>query len=169
VLVDADGMVTGFVRRGSREPSYHFVGVQAAEAAAFATVSPDVPSDTVSALYPALIAARAGAVRAFRTDAVFFDIGTPADYLETSLRLAAREGSRLSADGARVEPDARVERSILWDDVVVEAGAMLKECVVTDGVRVPAETSWHGVTLRVATAELAEGERRIGGLAIASL
>jgi hypothetical protein len=58
---------------------------------------------------------------------------------------------------------------VLWDDVVVEAGAMLRECVVTDGVRVPADTSWHGVTMRVAAGELAPGERRIEDLAIASL
>ena len=41
---------------------------------------------------------------------------------------------------------------------------MLRECVVTDGVRVPADTSWHGVTLRVADGELAPGERRIEDL-----
>ncbi len=41
---------------------------------------------------------------------------------------------------------------MLWDDVVVEDGALLKECVVADGVVVPADTSWHGVTLRVPTA-----------------
>jgi hypothetical protein len=57
----------------------------------------------------------------------------------------------------------------LWDDVVVEAGTMLRECVVTDGVRVPADTSWHGVTIRVADGELMPGERRIDDLAIASL
>ena len=58
---------------------------------------------------------------------------------------------------------------MLWDDVVVEDGAMLRECVVTDGVRVPADTSWHGVTIRNASGDLAPGERRIEGLAIASL
>jgi ADP-glucose pyrophosphorylase len=84
--------------------------------------------------------------------------------------MAAREGLATSA-GARgqVAPGARVERSILWDDVVVEEGAMLKECVVTDRVRVPAETSWHGVSLRVADGELAPGEKRIGNLAISGL
>jgi hypothetical protein len=46
---------------------------------------------------------------------------------------------------------------------------MLRECVVTDGVRVPADTSWHGVTIRNATGELAPNERRIEELAIASL
>jgi hypothetical protein len=46
---------------------------------------------------------------------------------------------------------------------------MLRECIVTDGVHVPDGTSWHGVTLRVADGPLAEGERVIGGLAIASV
>ena len=74
-----------------------------------------------------------------------------------------------NADFARVDASARIERSILWDDVVVEAGAMLDECIVTDGVRVPADTSWHGVTLRVPDSELAPGEKRIGDVLVASL
>ena len=167
VGVGPDGAFTGWVPRGSREPSYHFIGVQVAEPAAFASVPADTPSE-VRTLYPALVAARPGAVRAFRTQASFMDIGTPSDYLETSLLLAAREGSDTSA-GAEISPTARIERSILWDDVIVEDGAMLKDCVVTDGVRVPADTSWHGVTIRVASAELTPGERRIEGLAIGSL
>ena len=42
--------------------------------------------------------------------------------------------------GSRVHLDrsARVTRSILWDDVSVGAGATLDECIVTDGVHVPA-------------------------------
>jgi mannose-1-phosphate guanylyltransferase len=167
VGVGPDGAFTGWVPRGSREPSYHFIGVQVAEPAAFASVPADTPSE-VRTLYPALVAARAGAVRAFRTQASFIDIGTPSDYLETSLLLAAREGIDTSA-GAEISPTARIERSILWDDVIVEDGAMLQECVVTDGVRVPADTSWHGVTIRVASGELTPGERRIEGLAIGSL
>ena len=46
---------------------------------------------------------------------------------------------------------------------------MLRECVVTDGVRIPADTSWHGVTIRAAAGEPATGERRIDDLFIASL
>ena len=167
VGVGPDGAFTGWVPRGSREPSYHFIGVQVAEPAAFASVPADTPSE-VRTLYPALVAAHPGAVRAFRTHASFMDIGTPSDYLETSLLLAAREGIDTSA-GAEISPTARIERSILWDDVIVEDGAMLKDCVVTDGVRVPADTSWHGVTIRVASTELTPGERRIEGLAIGSL
>jgi NDP-sugar pyrophosphorylase family protein len=167
VRVTPDGEFAGWVPRAALEPSYHFIGVQVAEAAAFDSVAAGIPSE-VRTLYSALIAAQPGSVRAFRTRAAFFDIGTPSDYLNTSLTLATREAIDTVAN-AQVSPTARVERSLLWDDVIVEDGAMLRECVVTDGVRVPADTSWHGVTIRIASDELAPGERRIDGLAIGSL
>jgi len=165
---DREGVLTGFAKRGSPDNAFHFIGVQVVEAEAFASVPEHVPFET-SALYTALIASRPGCIRLFNTSAEFFDIGTAADYLDTSLRLADREQTAALPPRARVDPTARVERSILWDDVVVEAGTMLRECVVTDGVRVPADTSWHGVTIRVADGELAPNERRIEDLAIASL
>jgi NDP-sugar pyrophosphorylase family protein len=169
VAVAADGAVTAFVKRGSREPSFHFVGVQAAEPGAFETVPRGTPYE-VGTLYSSLFVSRPGAIRAFRTQAEFLDIGTPADYLSASLRLSEREQPDATfRDCPGVSATARIERSVLWDDVVVEDGAMLRECVVTDGVRVPADTSWHGVTLRAATGELAPGERRIDGLAIGEL
>ena len=170
LAVAGDGGVTHVVKRGSSEPSHHFFGVQVVEAGAFASVPEGVPYESVSKLYPRLIAARHGSVRAFHAQADYLDIGTPTDYLQTSLVVAEREGGSNTAPTARIDEAARVDRSILWDDVVVEAGAMLKECVVTDGVRVPADTSWHGVTLRFAGDDaLAPGERRIGDLAVASL
>ena len=101
----------------------------------------------------------------------------PADYLSTSLTLLARDaaerglpvpGAQLGARSA-VHPSARVENSILWDDVEVGEGTMLRECVVTDGAHVPADTSWIGVTIRRAEGDLAPQERRVGDLAIASL
>ena len=168
IVVEDGDVVTGFVRRGSTTPSWHFIVVQVAEAAAFASVPPHTPYESVAALYPALIAARRGSIRAFASTAEFHDIGTPADYLATALLLGARAGGAVN-DGARIEPGARVEQSVLWDGVVVEEGAFLRECVVADGVRVPADTSWHGVTIRRAEGELADGERRVGEIAVAAL
>ena len=169
VAADADGRFTGFVPRGSSERSFHFVGVQVAEPRAFASIPPDTPYE-VRTLYPALREAQAGAIRLFRTNAEFLDIGTPADYLSTALAIAERDHARTEG-GARsqIAPDARVERSVLWDDVVIGEGAMLKECVVADRVVVPSDTSWHGVTLRVPAGELAPGERVIEGLAVCPL
>jgi len=170
LAVDGSGRITGRVLRGSGQPSYHFIGLQVVEASAFDSVPPDTPYESVAALYPALIAQRPGAVRAWRCAAEFLDIGTPADYLHSALLIGAREG--ISSDvgsRCRIAPTAQLLRSILWDDVVVEAGAVLRDTIVTDGVRVPADTSWHGVTLRRATGNGVEGEKQIGDIAVAAL
>jgi ADP-glucose pyrophosphorylase len=37
-----------------------------------------------------------------------------------------------------VHPTARVTRSVLWDDVAVGAEAVVHECVLADGVVIPA-------------------------------
>ena len=170
VVMNPDGAVTGFTRRGSTAPSHHFVGVQVADAEAFASVPPRTASESVGKVYPGLISARPGSVRAYVSDAEFLDIGTPDDYLRTSLLLAGREpGAALHGTGTRIDPSSRVDDSVLWDDVEVEADVRLRRCVVADGVRVPAATSWEGVTLRRAEGELAPGEQRIGELAMASL
>lgn len=166
--VEGDGVMTGFVPRGSSDPSEHFIGVQVVEAEAFSSV-PDRAVESVGTVYQALIAGRRGSIRTFHTSAEFFDIGTPDDYLRTSLLMASREHGPLRGRGARVDKSARIEESVLWDDVEVGEGAMLRQCVVTDGVRVPADTSWIGVTLRRPTGALAPGERVIDGMAICSL
>jgi mannose-1-phosphate guanylyltransferase len=155
MAVAADGTITGVVPRGASGPSYHFYGVQVAEAAAFAPVPPGVPYETVRTLYPSWIAERPGSVRAYVSDANSLDIGTPSDYLATSLRLAERDG-RATLIGARptIASDARIEDSIIWDDVAIESGAVLRRCVVTDGVRVPASTAWEGVAIHVAAGKL---------------
>jgi NDP-sugar pyrophosphorylase family protein len=169
-IVSDEGIITGFVRRGAGQASWHVIGVQVAEATAFAAVPEHVPYESVLTLYPSLIASHPGAVRAYRCEAEFFDIGTPSDYLSTSLHFSAREpGSPMAGARSCIDPSARVQQSVLWDDVVVEAGALLRECVVTDGVRVPGDTSWHGVSLRVAHGDLVPGEREYEGLAIAAL
>jgi mannose-1-phosphate guanylyltransferase len=170
IVASPDGIVTGFSKRGSAQASYHFVGVQVAEAEAFAALAGGTPYESVGAVYPALLSQRPGAVRTHVCAAEFFDIGTPDDYLRTSLLLSSREGTGVAQGaGTRVDPTARIEDSILWDDVQVGEGSLMKQCIVTDGAQVPEDTSWIGVTLRRADGDLAPGERRIGDLAIASI
>lgn len=140
VLLGGDGAVTRFTRRGDMQPSFHFIGPQVVEADAFLALEDGVPAESVLGVYPALMASRAGSVRGFVSDAAFQDIGTPADLLQTSLDLAAADG-RIDCPrwgrNPQVAPDARVTRSVLWDDVTVGAGAVLTECVVADGVHIP--------------------------------
>jgi NDP-sugar pyrophosphorylase family protein len=144
VLVDGSRVV-GFARRGRTTPNHHFVGVQIAERALFEPLPDNVPAESVAALYPAAIAASGEAgclVGAFVSDASFDDIGTPADYFETSHRIARREGvgDVQAGEGCTIASDARLTRCILWDDVSVESGVELTDCVVTDGARVPSGT-----------------------------
>jgi len=172
VLVNASGDITGFVRRGSPGPSWHFVGLQVAEAAAFARLPPDEPAESVSGLYATLLRESPGSIHAFRADGVFYDIGTAADYLDTSLAFAAREGreNQLVGPGCRVSPDARLARSVLWNDVTVGDHAELIDCVVADGAKIPAEARYQGCAIVKADGrEARPGEERVGDLLLARI
>ena len=135
VIADPHGIVRGFGREAG---AFHYIGIQAVNAAVFAGVDPGVRAETVHGIYPSLIASRQGAVRTFHTAAGFFDIGSPRDYLETAITFAAREGRPLARGrDCVVAPDARLINTILWDGVRIGAGAELTDCVVADGVTVP--------------------------------
>ena len=136
VLVE-DGWVRGFTRAGSDKVSYHFVGVQVAEAAAFSGLEDNVVAESVNWLYPRMLSANSRSIAAFVSSATFRDIGTPADCLRTSHELAAVEGERAIGRGTHVDPSAVLRGSSLWDDVTVGAGATLIDCIVADGARIP--------------------------------
>src|SRR5262249_19580626 len=117
VVVSDEGWVEGFTRAGAPGPSWHFIGVQIADAGAFADLEDGVPAESVGALYPRIMARRTRSVAGFRCQAKFRDIGTPSDYLRTSIELAAIEGSRLIADSVDAADSARLVRTAVWDDV----------------------------------------------------
>jgi NDP-sugar pyrophosphorylase family protein len=144
VAVSEGGWVTGFTRPRASVESFHFIGVQVAAARVFADLADGVPAESVGALYPRLIQSDPRSIRAFVSDATFRDIGTPDDYLRTSLALAAIEGDRLAAGtGSRISESARLVRTAVWDDVTIGEGASLVECVVADGARVPARARYE--------------------------
>jgi NDP-sugar pyrophosphorylase family protein len=148
VIADDAGVVHGF---GRSDGASHFIGIQAVNAAVFAGIDPDAPSETVHGFYPAIIASRPGAIRTFHVRDEFFDIGSPGGYLATARTLAAREQRPLDrGDGCVVADDARVSETILWDRVRIGARAELSECVVADDVVVPpdAKYSRHSLVMR---------------------
>jgi NDP-sugar pyrophosphorylase family protein len=157
VRIDAQGRVTGFVRRGPQaEGSHHYIGVQMVDGCVFDTVEPGAAASTIGGIYDALIASQPDRVRAFVSDAAFSDVGTPGDYWRTSMALAAAEGGDANAGrGAQIDRSARLTRSILWDDVQVGAEVQLDECIVTDGVQVPAgATHRRAILMRDGAGEL---------------
>jgi NDP-sugar pyrophosphorylase family protein len=140
VRLDHEQRVTGFAPRGSADGTYHFIGVQMVQAGVFSKLPAGQPAQSIGGVYDALIAARPGSVRGFVTDSSFWDVGTVADYWTTSWAFMDDDVLPAAAIGrnAQVDPGARISRSILWDDVRVDRGCVIDECVVTDRVSVPA-------------------------------
>ncbi|HUL75002.1 MAG TPA: sugar phosphate nucleotidyltransferase [Vicinamibacterales bacterium] len=144
--LDAEDRVTGFVLKGEGRPSWHFVGVQVARASVFAPLADNVPAETVTGVYRSLVATRPGALRGFRAQTTFLDIGTPRDYLDAALQLAAPATVAIEP-GASIDPGARAARSVLWGGAHVAAGAHLDRAIVTSGVSVPPGFRAHDAIL----------------------
>ena len=126
VLVPDGRWVTGFSRAGAPGPSWHFIGVQVAESKVFAGLDDGVPAESVTGVYPRLMAARPRSVAAFTCDASFRDIGTPSDYLRTSVELAGVEGDRLAAGaGGTRHRSARIASPASVDCLTPASTALL--------------------------------------------
>jgi mannose-1-phosphate guanylyltransferase len=164
-LLDAEGWVTGFCRRGDPRPSYHFMFAQVVAHQVFAGLPDGVPAESVLAVYPALIAEQPRAVRGFVCDAPFVEIGTPADYLIANAAIAAEEGVDPYAPGRRctIAASAQVTRSILWDDVTVDEGAVVDECILGDGVTVPRDARWSRLAVVRAHGRSPQAPERLDG------
>jgi NDP-sugar pyrophosphorylase family protein len=147
VCLDDHDRVLRFARRGTEaQGSWHFIGVQAVNAAVFASLPDNTPLSTIGGVYDTLIRTRPGSVCAFRCDARFWDVGTVSDYLATSRAFCAN-----GLDAGRrthIDPTARVRGCVLWDDVEVGADAELTECIATDHVRVPAGARYERAILQ---------------------
>ena len=160
----ADGWITGFARPGSTRQSYHFIGVQAARAEAFARLEDGIPAESVMGLYPQLIEENRRALRGYVVDAPFKDIGTPADYLQTSMDLASTEGDRMASGvGVAIDASAVLRRTALWDRVTVGPGCHLEECIVCDGVVVPAASTYRRCALVPFRGQPIQQDERVEG------
>jgi NDP-sugar pyrophosphorylase family protein len=144
LVADEAGRWCGVRRAGTSEglrsghSAVHFVGIQIANGTAFSGVPPDTPNETLRQAYPDLVRDDAGAVRVWTTAAAFRDVQTPADYLETARAVAAAERRALDCGRhAAIARSARLDGSILWDDVVVGEDVDLIDCVVGDRAHVP--------------------------------
>src|SRR6185436_11782279 len=136
IVADAAGIVRGFSKRTpgtsgtigtiGTPGTFHYIGVQAVNASVFAGLDVDAVSETVHGIYPPLIADKPEAVRVFHSQASYFDIGSPRDYLETARTIARQEGRPLDRGrDCTIAATASLTDTILWDRVRVGAGATL--------------------------------------------
>jgi mannose-1-phosphate guanylyltransferase len=111
-----------------------FTGVQVVDAFFLDRLRPGF-SDSVRDLY-APMAAAGEQILGLRVRGAWYDLGSPALYLDAQMRLLARRGRSLIDDTARVERGARVVRSVLGPGCVIGRGACITESILWDGVRV---------------------------------
>jgi NDP-sugar pyrophosphorylase family protein len=139
VALDESDVVTHFVPRGGGDRAFHFVGVQMVHRSVFSDLPDGVPLESVGGVYRSLMNERPGSVRGYVSDARFWDVGTPRDYLAAALSLARQEGRADLPRGRNsvVAPTSRLVDTIVWDDVQIEEGCELIRCIVADGVRIP--------------------------------
>lgn len=165
VVVNNRGYVQGFVRPGQHTHS-HFLGVQLVEASVFGCVSETLPTASIGGLYDTLISKQSNAVYAHPVSASFFDVGTPRDYMATSLAIAKADGltSLPLGKGSKVDVSASVIRTAIWDDVIIEAGCRVSDCVITDGVRLPKNTHCERQVITVSENCLLPSRRPLGDL-----
>lgn len=71
---------------------------------------------------------------------------------------------------ARIHTGAVVQRTAVWDDVIVGAGAQLRDCIVGDRVTIPAGADFERCAI-VPAGSLVPGrdERIEGGLLIRAI
>ena len=171
VLVAGDGRVRGFARAGGGAAA-HFLGVQLVEAAVFADLPAGRPAATVGGIYDRLLAVpdsdRPGCIRAHRCEDEFLDVGTPADYLAASLAVARREGYETLpvGGGSTVHPTASLVHTAVWDHARIGADCRLDECIVADGVSLPAGTVLRRRICVPAEAAAPEAGNRVGNAAV---
>ena len=145
---------TGIVRRitslvpGKGQPGTHFTGVHAMHRGALERI-PDGFQCVVRTAYIELVPE--GLVRATKHAGTWVDVGTPEAYLRANLAvldglvpvpLDPWDFGDRGADGVFVGKGARIEgsvrHSVVGEGAVIPAGATLSDCVVWDGVEVPA-------------------------------
>src|SRR2546428_4911860 len=113
-----------------------FTGIQILEPRIFDYIPRGVFSHSTTDVYPQAIA-KGEQIAAHVAEGRWYELSTIQRYLEVSLIMLAEGGQNLyTGSRCRIAADAEVSHSILWDDVIIEAGARLDRAIIPDGVRI---------------------------------
>ncbi|HKB64851.1 MAG TPA: NDP-sugar synthase [Pyrinomonadaceae bacterium] len=142
IVKTADGLLQGFGGMPHADdysvnsPPLMFTGIQILEPKIFDYIPHGVFSHSTVDVYPQAIAT-GERVAVHVANGRWFELSTIPRYLDISLLLLSESGRNLSTgNGCEISPTAEVSDSVLWDKVVVEAGARVKRAVLGDKVRI---------------------------------
>jgi NDP-sugar pyrophosphorylase family protein len=144
VVKTADGFLQGFGGMPSREefadgdPPLMFTGIHILEPKIFDYIPRGLFSHSTTDVYPQAMA-NGERVAVHVAKGRWFELSTIERYLDISLLLLAENGESVTAGaGCEISQAAEVEKSVLWDRVVVESGARVRRAVLGDNVKISA-------------------------------
>jgi len=155
-----DGLLQGFGGMpvagdfSDDEPPLMFTGIQILEPKIFDYIPPGVFSHSTTDVYPQAIA-NGERVAVHVATGRWFELSTIPRYLDISLLLLSENGKNLSlGSGCAISETAEVSDSVLWDNVIVRAGARVKRAVLADDVTIGSgEVVENAVVVRAALIE----------------
>lgn len=125
--------IVGFKPASDQDGSgYLFTGIQLVSPRIWDFLPQPGFSHFTTDVYPK-VRAFGGRVAAFLSTSSWSEFSTLQRYLDHHIACSGATWSFWGADH-RVHSTCRVEDSVLWDQVTVERGAIVKECVLADGV-----------------------------------
>ena len=164
VVEISDGLVSRFSGMPSKTDStaedapLMFTGIQTLDPRIFDYIPRGVFSDTVIDVYPRAMA-KGERIVGHVADGMWYELSVLQRYLDISLALLGRQQIDVfSGANASIDPTARVQDSILWDDVVIEKGATVRRAVLGDHVRVRRGEVFENVV--VVRADVVQGKKR---------
>jgi len=114
-----------------------FTGIQILSPRILEYVPHDCFSHSTIHVYPKAIEA-GERVAAYISNDDWYEMSTVGRYLDAHIKFL-REGSVCAGEGCRIDPTSSVEESVLWEQVTVESGALVRQSVIGAGVRIPAD------------------------------
>lgn len=142
VPIDADGRVEAFIEKpdpGTAPSNWINAGTYVLEPSVLGSIPTDRKVSIERETFPALV--EHGQLFAVQSDAYWIDAGTPAAYLQANLDLldGVRGAFEPGIDpAARIDPDAKVSRSMIGPGAVIASGTEVVDSVVMAGARVAA-------------------------------
>jgi len=143
IVETADGFLRGFGGIPQRpafngKPPLMFTGIHILEPKIFDYIPRGVFSHSTTDVYPRAMG-NGERIAVHVASGRWYELSTIQRYLEISIRLLAETGESFTAGpGCDISATARIEQSILWDNVVVESGAQIRRAVLGDNVRISA-------------------------------
>ena len=162
VVETHDGLVTRFAGMPSpadsdADPPLMFTGIHIMEPRIFDYIPRGIFSDTVVDAYPKAMA-RGERIVAHVGEGLWYELSTLPRYLQISLALL-RDQHRDFYTGVnpQIDANADVSQSVLWNDVVIDAGAKVRRAIIGDRVHIR-----HGEVIEeavVVRADLVAGKK----------